>query len=197
MVDHKKFLNAQFVIFKMAIQEYVVLVNEKDNEIGIMEKMKAHQTPNLHRAFSVFIFNDSGKILLQQRASSKYHSGGLWTNACCSHPNQNESVLDAAHRRLQEEMGFDTELKKAFEFIYQASFPNGLSEYEFDHVLIGEYNGEFKLNPLEVSSFCFKSLAELKNEILLTPNSYTEWFKIALPKLEDFLSNISDLKSLK
>lgn len=175
----------------MAIPEHVVLVDEQDKEIGIMEKMQAHQTPNLHRAFSVFIFNEKGEMLLQQRALSKYHSGGLWTNACCSHPKQNESILDAAHRRLQEEMGFNVELKKSFDFIYQASFLNGLIEYEFDHVLIGQYDGVINFNPFEVAAFCFKSFGELKSDIKLKPNNYTEWFKIALPKLEDYLANAS------
>lgn len=173
----------------MSIQEYVVLVDELDNEIGAMEKMQAHLKPTLHRAFSIFIFNEKGEMLLQQRALSKYHSGGLWTNACCSHPKQNESVLNAAHRRLIEEMGFDTDLKKVFDFIYQASLSNGLNEYEFDHVFIGNYAGNIKLNNIEVANYCYKSFTELKNEIIKTPDNYTEWFKIALPKLELYLEN--------
>ncbi len=171
----------------MAIQEYVVLVDELDNEIGTMEKIQAHLKPNLHRAFSVFIFNENGEMLLQQRALSKYHSGGLWTNACCSHPKQNENVLNAAHRRLKEEMGFDTDLKKAFDFIYQADFLNGLNEYEFDHVFIGNYNGNITINDVEVADYCYKPLDELKKEIIAIPSIYTEWFKIALPKLEKYL----------
>lgn len=173
----------------MVIQEYVVLVDEMDNEIGAMEKMQAHLKPNLHRAFSIFIFNKKGEILLQQRAFSKYHSGGLWTNACCSHPKQNETVLNGAQRRLVEEMGFITHLIKAFDFIYQASFSNGLTEYEFDHVFIGNYDGDIKFNTIEVENYCYKSLSDVNKEILITPNIYTEWFKIALPKLENYLLN--------
>jgi isopentenyl-diphosphate delta-isomerase len=172
----------------MAIQEHVVLVDEMDNEIGTMEKMEAHLQPNLHRAFSVFIFNENGEMLLQQRAFEKYHSGGLWTNACCSHPKKNEPILNAAHRRLMEEMGFDTKLNKVFDFIYQASFANGLTEYEFDHVFIGNYDGDIIINPFEVANYCFKSIAELNYEIINNPDIYTEWFKIALPKLEAYLN---------
>ena len=120
----------------------VILVDDRDNEIGTMEKMEAHYTPNLHRAFSVFVFNTRGQMLLQQRAKTKYHSGGLWTNTCCSHPYPGEEIEAAATRRLEQEMGFTTPLTKAFDFIYQATFDNGLTEYEFDHVFIGEYDGD-------------------------------------------------------
>ena len=121
--------------------EEVVLVNEKDEAIGTMEKMAAHEKALLHRAFSVFVFNKNGDLLMQQRAHSKYHSGGLWTNTCCSHPRPGEHVADAANRRLQEEMGFTTSLNKAFDFTYKAAFDNGLTEHEFDHVFIGIYEG--------------------------------------------------------
>src|ERR1700712_1529352 len=121
----------------MAIQEFVVLVNEMDDEIGTMEKMEAHLQLNLHRAFSIFIFNENGKILLQQRAFSKYHSGGLWTNTCCSHPRPGEETIDAAKRRLKEEMGFDCELVEKFHFIYKAPFENGLTEHELDFIYSG------------------------------------------------------------
>src|SRR3954470_13284590 len=121
--------------------EQVILVNEKDQAIGTMEKMEAHRKGVLHRAFSVFIFDRHGKMLLQQRAFHKYHSGGLWTNACCSHPLPGEDIESAAHRRLYEEMGFQTPLKKIFDFTYKADFRNGLTEYEFDHVFTGYYEG--------------------------------------------------------
>src|SRR5215468_430433 len=114
--------------------EQVILVNELDEEIGTMEKLSAHEQGVLHRAISVFIFNEKGEMLLQQRASRKYHSGGLWTNACCSHPHPGEATHAAALRRLKEEMGFETSLKKAFDFVYKTSFDNGLTEHEFDHV---------------------------------------------------------------
>jgi len=121
--------------------EQVILVNEQDEQVGIMEKMQAHREGKLHRAFSVFIFNNKREMLLQQRALNKYHSGGLWTNACCSHPKPNESTEAAAKRRLKEELGFETTLEKNFDFTYKADFENGLTEYEFDHVFSGVYNG--------------------------------------------------------
>ena len=117
------------------------MVDTNDMSTGTMEKMEAHEKAILHRAFSVFIFNAKGELLLQQRATDKYHSGGLWTNSCCSHPRPGEDTLRAAYRRLREEMGFETELQKVFDFVYKASFENGLTEYEFDHVFVGEYDG--------------------------------------------------------
>ncbi len=171
----------------MDVQQ-VILVDDLDNEVGTMEKMDAHYTPNLHRAFSVFIFNSRGQMLLQQRAISKYHSGGLWTNTCCSHPYPGEKTDAAAARRLQEEMGFSTPLTKAFDFIYQAAFDNGLTEYEYDHVFIGEYNGDVFPVKEEVESYCYKSFEEIKSDLQQTPWMYTEWFKIALPKLEAYMA---------
>jgi len=138
--------------------EQVVLVNELDHEIGLMEKMEAHEKALLHRAFSVFVFNAKGELLLQQRAFEKYHSGGLWTNTCCSHPRPNETVLDAANRRLMEEMGFQTPLQKVFDFIYQAAFSNGLTEHEFDHVFIGHYEGEILPDPQEVHAYEYRTM---------------------------------------
>ena len=164
--------------------QHVILVDDMDNEVGTMEKMDAHYTPNLHRAFSVFIFNRRGQMLLQQRAINKYHSGGLWTNTCCSHPYPGEKIAAAANRRLQEEMGFSAPLTKAFDFVYKAAFDNGLTEYEYDHVFVGEYNGEVFPAKEEVESYCYKSFEEIKSDLLQTPWMYTEWFKIALPKLE-------------
>ena len=154
-----------------------------------MEKMKAHQTGSLHRAFSIFIFNSKQKLLLQQRATDKYHSGGLWTNTCCSHPSPGEEVIAAANRRLQEEMGFTTPLYNAFEFVYKAGFDNGLIEYEYDHVLIGNYDGDIQHNPAEVSNYCYQTIEKIKDGVQLKPGNYTEWFKIALPKLEAYLAS--------
>ncbi len=165
----------------------VILVDEHDTEIGVMEKMAAHEQALLHRAFSVFIFSKNGFMLLQQRALSKYHSGGLWTNACCSHPYPNELVMDAAHRRLKEEMGFDTEIKHAFSFTYKANFDNGLTEHEFDHVFVGVYDGQIIPNPTEVSNFVYKSISEIESDIISFPDRYTAWFKIALPKLVNWM----------
>ena len=144
------------------MKEQVILVNESDNEIGVMEKMDAHHKPILHRAFSVFIFNSKGEMLLQQRASHKYHSAGLWTNACCSHPRPGENIQVAASRRLEEEMGFSTNLVKTFDFIYQASFGNGLHEYEYDHVFMGRYDGKISPNPEEVSDFCYMGMQAIQ-----------------------------------
>ena len=137
-------------------EQQVILVNERDEPIGVIGKMEAHKQGVLHRAFSVFIFNSKGEILLQQRAFNKYHSAGLWTNACCSHPQPGEDSLSAALRRLNEEMGFQTSLEKVFDFIYKVSFDNGLIENEFDHVFIGEYEGLIFSNKQEVNDYCFK-----------------------------------------
>ena len=160
--------------------ERVILVDENDTPLGTMEKMEAHEKGVLHRAFSVFIFNSNGDMLLQQRALSKYHSGGLWTNTCCSHPRENETTVDAAHRRLQEEMGFDCEINKEFDFIYKKQLDKGLTEHELDHVFIGKYEGEVKFNPEEVNAYSYKPVQEVLSEVLRFPKKYTEWFKICL-----------------
>jgi isopentenyl-diphosphate delta-isomerase len=165
----------------------VVLVNESDEAIGTMEKMEAHQKPHLHRAFSIFLFNNQSEMLLQKRALKKYHSGGLWTNACCSHPYPGEAVSDAANRRLMEELGIATPLQKAFHFLYQAEFENGLFEHEFDHVFLGKFCGTLMPDPEEVADYCYKSLSEIKLDLELRPNAYTPWFKIAMPHLEKYL----------
>lgn len=164
-------------------EEYVILVDENDNEIGVMEKMKAHREGLLHRAFSVFIFNDKDELLLQQRALSKYHSGGLWTNTCCSHPRPNETIKDAAHRRLFEEMGLSCELKIKTNFIYKSPFENGLTEHELDYVLIGNTNQNPHINKEEVENFKWMSVSDIKKELQNNPDSYTTWFKIAIEKL--------------
>jgi isopentenyl-diphosphate delta-isomerase len=154
--------------------------------VGIMYKMEAHRQGLLHRAFSIFIFNSKGEMLLQQRARSKYHSGGLWTNACCSHPSPGEKTMDAAQRRLKEELGFETHLEKIFDFVYKAKFDNGLTEHEFDHVFAGEYEGKLNANPDEVDDYCYKGMAEIKNSLQSHPQKYTTWFHIALPKIEEW-----------
>jgi isopentenyl-diphosphate Delta-isomerase len=166
----------------------VILVDEQDRQVGVMEKMEAHQKALLHRAFSVFIFNDKGEMLLQKRAADKYHSGGLWTNACCSHPQPGQSTAEAAAMRLHEEMGFTATLQKAFDFIYTASFDNGLTEYEFDHVFTGTYNGEVNPDKEEVSEYCYKPVVEIKTLLQTQPQLYTVWFCIAFPKLEAYLA---------
>jgi isopentenyl-diphosphate Delta-isomerase len=167
----------------------VILVDEQDRQTGTMEKMEVHEKAILHRAFSIFIFNDKGEILLQKRAEKKYHSGGLWTNTCCSHPRPGENTMDAANRRLQEEMGFSTPLNKAFTFIYKAPFDNGLTEHEYDHVFVGNFNGPVKPDPDEVEDYCYQSLDGLKQSLQTHPGHFTEWFKIALPKLESWLNS--------
>jgi isopentenyl-diphosphate delta-isomerase len=167
--------------------EQVILVDENDQQIGVMEKMAAHEQALLHRAFSVFIFNEEGKMLLQQRAISKYHSGGLWTNACCSHPRPNEAVANGATRRLQEEMGFITSLSPAFQFTYKAAFDNGLTEHEYDHVFVGKYDGVIDVNPTEVENYGYGLVEDIEVEMQQNPDIYTEWFKIAFPKVKEWL----------
>jgi len=170
----------------MTTEQEVVLVNERDEEIGTMEKMEAHRQGVLHRAFSVFIFNSKGEMLLQQRAHSKYHSGGLWTNACCSHPGKNEDVAQAAARRLQEELGFSVPLKKIFDFIYRSELENGLTEHEFDHVFAGYYEGEVAPDQDEVKDYCYKSLDAISESLQTNPQQFTAWFQIAFPRVEQW-----------
>lgn len=162
----------------------VILVDEKDNAIGKEEKLRAHQLGLLHRAFSIFIFNNRGEMLLQQRALNKYHSGGLWTNACCSHPLPGEKTHDAAEKRLKEELGFTVSLKKIFDFCYKTIFDNGLVENEFDHVYAGKYEGAIQFNEDEVMNVCYKSMEEIKVSLQSHPKKYTEWFQIAFPEIE-------------
>lgn len=162
------------------MDDQVILVNEKDEPMGIMDKLEAHQKGLLHRAFSIFIFNDTGELLLQRRAKEKYHSPGLWTNTCCSHPRPEESTLYAAKRRLKEEMGIETSLEKKFDFIYRVQLDNNLIEYEFDHVFTGQYNGMPIVNLNEVSEYKWVSIHELKSGIGKHPEKYSEWLKIAI-----------------
>jgi isopentenyl-diphosphate Delta-isomerase len=167
----------------------VILVDKNDVQTGIMEKLEAHKQGLLHRAFSIFIFKSTGEFLLQQRAANKYHNASLWTNTCCSHPLPGENVLNAACRRLSEEMGFTTKLSPAFNFIYNATFDNGLTEYEFDHVFTGIYDGEIKVDKTEVSDYCYKNLHDISYSLKTHPQKYTEWFKIALPQIKIFHEN--------
>ncbi len=165
------------------ISNTLILVDEHDRPIGTEEKMKTHELGLLHRAFSVWIFNEKGELMLQQRAPKKYHCGGLWTNTCCSHPRPGETTIDAAHRRLQEEMGFDCELKEAMEFIYKIDFDNGLTEHEYLHVFIGRSDMDPVLNPEEASDFRWVSIDNLRKDITLDPEKYTYWFRLTLDKL--------------
>lgn len=160
------------------MEEQVILVNEKDEPIGLMGKMEAHEKGLLHRAFSVFVFNSKQEVLLQQRAACKYHSPNLWTNTCCSHPRAGETNQQAGERRLQEEMGLQVPLQEVFSFIYKAPFDNGLTEHEYDHVLIGYSDVQPQINPEEVASWKWLSLEAIKEDILQAPERYTAWFKI-------------------
>jgi isopentenyl-diphosphate delta-isomerase len=162
--------------------ETVILVNPADEPIGRMEKLEAHRLGLLHRAFSVFLFNERGETLLQQRAATKYHSPLLWTNTCCSHQRENESSLEAAMRRLSEELGIDpsgvSDLREAFWFIYRAEFDNGLTEHELDHVILGTYQGPITLDPSEVQSVRWISMPDLAREMQEHPEQFTAWFRI-------------------
>jgi len=163
-------------------EEQVILVNEKDEKIGLMAKMEAHEKALLHRAFSVFIFNDKNELMLQQRAAHKYHSPLLWTNTCCSHQRDGESNIEAGKRRLEEEMGFVCEIEEKTSFIYKAPFDNGLTEHELDHVMVGHFNESPVINKDEVESFKWMTLEAVKNDMKLQPEIYTEWFKIIFEK---------------
>lgn len=163
--------------------EYVTLVDENDNVIGAAEKIDAHKNPKLHRAFSIFITNSRGELLIQQRAGHKYHCPWMWSNTCCGHPRPGESLEDAAHRRLREEMGFDTGMVKAFSFIYKSEFENGLTEKEYDHVFVGKWEGTPKINLDEAAHFKWVAKDILEEDIKKNPEIYTAWFKIAWKKL--------------
>ena len=167
----------------MMAVEQVILVDEQDNEIGSMEKIEAHEKALLHRAFSIFIFNEEGEMMLQQRALSKYHSPGLWTNTCCSHPRPGESLEEATGRRIVEEMGFSCEMKEVFDFIYKAPFDDGLTEHELDHVFVGMYNEDPEINAEEVAGWMWIDVDELLSEVKENPENYTVWFKIALAEM--------------
>ena len=170
------------------MEEKVILVNQKDEPIGLMPKMEAHEKAILHRAFSVFIMNTKGETMLQQRASDKYHSPLLWTNTCCSHQRDGESNTQAGKRRLMEEMGFKVELKELFSFIYKAPFDNGLTEHELDHVMIGYYDDKPIINKEEVENWKWMKPSAIKQDISKRPEAYTAWFKIIFDKFYDYIS---------
>jgi isopentenyl-diphosphate delta-isomerase len=170
------------------IEEQVILVNENDEQIGLMPKLEAHEKALLHRAFSVFVFNDKNELMLQQRAAHKYHSPKLWTNTCCSHQRDGESNIQAGKRRLQEEMGFVTPLEESISFIYKAPFDNGLTEHEFDHIMIGYFNDSPEINPDEVANWKWMSLDEVKTDMKNHPEVYTEWFKIIFDKFYEHIN---------
>lgn len=169
----------------------MILVNQEDEPIGTMPKMEAHEKAELHRAFSVFILNDKGEVMLQQRAASKYHSPLLWTNTCCSHQRVGETNIEAGRRRLMEEMGFEVPLKELFSFIYKAPFDNGLTEHELDHVMVGYFNGEPQINLKEVENWKWMDLNTIRVDMELHPENYTVWFKIIFQRFYDYISNES------
>tara|TARA_R110002073_G_scaffold8207_3_gene45768 strand:- start:50424 stop:50942 length:519 start_codon:yes stop_codon:yes gene_type:complete len=171
------------------MEEKVILVDEQDNQLGLMPKMEAHEKALLHRAFSVFVFNNAGELMLQQRAADKYHSPLLWTNTCCSHQRDGETSLEAGKRRLQEEMGFFCDLEEVFWFVYKAPFDNGLTEHELDHVMVGKFNDEPDINKEEVESYKWMTLEAVKSDMEIRPEIYTEWFKIIFKESYSKLTN--------
>lgn len=164
----------------------MILVNESDQVTGHMEKLEAHRRGVLHRAFSIFIFNRNGELLLQQRAFEKYHSGGLWTNTCCSHPSPGEETLFSAENRLREEMGFTAPLEKIFDFVYRAEFEDGLIEHEYDHVFVGQYEGEINTDPAEVEDHVYISIPQLAYELSANPGKYTAWLRLAFARVKEW-----------
>ena len=170
------------------VEEQVILVNEHDEQIGLMPKMEAHEKAVLHRAFSVFVFNTKNDLMLQQRAAHKYHSPLLWTNTCCSHQRDGESNIEAGTRRLKEEMGFTTDLKETTSFIYKAPFDNGLTEHELDHIMLGYYENEPIINKQEVEDWKWMPLEDVKHDINVHPEQYTAWFKIIFEKFYNYIN---------
>ena len=170
-------------------EEKVILVDKNDNQVGLMPKLEAHQKAVLHRAFSVFIFNSENELMLQKRASNKYHSPNLWTNTCCSHQRSGESNIQAGTRRLYEEMGFTTTLNEITSFIYKAPFDNGLTEHELDHIMVGYYNDDPVINSDEVEDWKWMKIEDVKNDISLNPDLYTAWFKIIFKNFYNHLNN--------
>ena len=171
-------------------EEKVILVDQEDNIIGTMPKIEAHKKAVLHRAFSVFILNKKGELMLQKRALNKYHSPELWTNTCCSHQREGEGNLQAGKRRLKEEMGFTTPLEELFSFIYKAPFDNGLTEHEFDHVMLGYYDGLPKINFEEVASWKWISLEKVKKHMKKNPEHYTAWCKIIYERFYNYIKSV-------
>lgn len=174
---------------RLMTEEKVILVNENDEQIGLMPKLEAHEKALLHRAFSVFVLNEQNEIMLQQRAHQKYHSPLLWTNTCCSHQREGETNIEAGSRRLFEEMGFKTELKELFHFIYKAPFDNGLTEHELDHVMIGYYNENPNINTEEVEAWKWMKIEDVKTDIQKQPEIYTVWFKIIFDEFYHYLED--------
>ena len=170
-------------------EENVILVNQNDEQIGLMPKLEAHEKAVLHRAFSVFILNDKNELMLQQRAEHKYHSPLLWTNTCCSHQRDGETNIQAGSRRLLEEMGFEADLRELFHFIYKAPFDNGLTEHELDHVMIGYFNGNPEINPEEVAQYKWMTIEDVKKDMSVHPDIYTVWFKIIFDKFYHYLED--------
>jgi isopentenyl-diphosphate delta-isomerase len=170
------------------IEDKVILVDINDNQVGLMPKLEAHQKGVLHRAFSVFIFNKNGELMLQRRSLGKYHSPGLWTNTCCSHQREGESNIESGKRRLNEEMGFITELTEKTSFIYKTKFDNGLTEHEFDHILVGYFDNSPYINSEEVDTWKWMSMDSVQDDINESPENYTAWFKIIFKKYYKFIS---------
>jgi isopentenyl-diphosphate delta-isomerase len=158
----------------------VILVDTQDNVVGYMEKLEAHRKGVLHRAFSILIFNSKGEVLLQKRSGKKYHSGGLWTNACCSHPLPDESLPDATRKRLQHEMGIDVQPHFAYKFLYKTNLDKDLIEHEYDHVFIAKYDGAPSVNSDEVEDWKFMDVVSLRLDLQQHPEAYTEWFKLIM-----------------
>ena len=175
--------------------EHIIMVDENDNELGSIEKMEAHHKAILHRAFSILVFNSKGQLLLQKRSQSKYHTPGLWTNTCCSHPRYRETLQDAVNRRLQEEMGFSCELQEMFSFLYKIEFEEQLYEHEYDHVFFGVYDGEVYINQEEVDDYRWMSMDEIRDDISLHPEIYTYWFKFLFERAHrEFATFVKTLK---
>jgi isopentenyl-diphosphate delta-isomerase len=183
-------MNDKDISFSTA-SHHVILVDQFDQEIGTCEKIEAHMKGLLHRAFSIFIINDEGKMLLQKRSDIKYHSAGLWTNACCSHPEPKQSILDAAAVRLPMEMGFECDMQVVDFLLYKHSFKNGLIEHEYDHIFLGFYSGKVIPNPLEVSEYKWSSIEDIELALMTHEERFTFWFKHALPKLKFHLKHLN------
>lgn len=169
------------------MEDRLILVDEHDREVGVLEKMPVHEQGLLHRAFSIFIFNSKGELLLQQRADHKYHSAGHWTNSCCSHPRHGEEVGDAVHRRLMEEMGMECKLAFQFSFIYRHEFSNGLTEHELDHVYFGKSDEVPQPDPEEVQDWKYVKIEELKHDLEKNPDQYSPWLRVCFPQVLQFI----------
>lgn len=179
-------LQRLFLKYGALMEDQVILVDLNDNQVGFAGKMAAHRSGELHRAISIFVFDAAGRVLLQKRASTKYHSGGLWSNTCCSHPRPNEDTTDASRRRLREEMGFDCELQKVFSFVYQTRFDNGLIEHEYDHVFFGHHDDKPVLNPEEAEDWKWMDMRQLAADIREHPERYSFWLAACLDRVVSF-----------